>query len=444
LDRLANLDPRRAAAAGAVFVALVVLVALLVRAGSAYKVHALFPDAGQLVKGDLVEVGGKTVGTVNTISLTSDNQADVLLNITDGQYKPLHRGTIMRIRLVGSSGVTNRYLEMTPGADSAPEIEDGGTLPATSTRTVVDLDILLSSLTPKVRKRLQEVIHEGSQLLDGRTRDANRVLEYLNPALGQTRAVADEIAGDPAAVDRLVTKGAALAGALTSRRADLQEGIGNSAATLRAIAAERASLDNVLARAPGVLRHARTTLGNVTSTLAVVTPALRELQPSAAPLARLLRGLPPTARRATPVLADLRVQLPFAALALRRLPTVARVGLPALRSTASAVLAGLPINRGLRPYAPDLVAGLFKGVAGSTSGSYDANGHFVRIGPYGSAQGGLSGLLSLLPGLPTSALTAYRTGLTARCPGGAAEPAADASNPWIPDPSLCDPEHDHR
>jgi hypothetical protein len=36
--------------------------------------------------------------------------------------------------------------------------------------------------------------------------------------------------------------------------------------------------------------------------------------------------------------------------------------------------------------------------------------------------------------------------MSARCPGGAVEPAADGSNPWNPGPGkfLCDPAQDKR
>jgi hypothetical protein len=39
----------------------------------------------------------------------------------------------------------------------------------------------------------------------------------------------------------------------------------------------------------------------------------------------------------------------------------------------------------------------------------------------------------------------YRTGLLARCPGGAVEPAADASNPFVPPDAvgLCNPKDNH-
>jgi phospholipid/cholesterol/gamma-HCH transport system substrate-binding protein len=92
----------------------------------------------------------------------------------------------------------------------------------------------------------------------------------------------------------------------------------------------------------------------------------------------------------------------------------------------------------LRPYSPDLIAGLFSGFGGSMSGYYDANGHYARIEFMyggGSQPGGVE------PPLP-----GYQTGLTARCPGGAVEPAPDRSNPWT-DPGtdgLCDPKQDKK
>lgn len=421
---------------------LVVIIVLIIRAQSSYQVHALFADASQLVKGDLLEVGGRPVGTVQKITLTSDNQADILMKITAGDVKPLHKGTILTVRPVGQSGIANRYVQIDPGPASAPKIPDGGTLPATATIPQVDLDMLLDSLDPTVRKALQDLFREGARVFHGRTRDVNSLLAYLNPALGQTRAVTDELTRDSAAVGRLVRTGAALSAALVSRRPDLQQGIGNAAATMRAVASENAALGDTLSRAPGVLRQGRGTLARLTAALGQVNPALREAQPSAGPLAKLLRQLPPTTRAATPVLRDTAAILPPLNKGLLSIPALARVAVPALTSTTRAVGDALPIFMGLRPYGPDLVNGLLKGIAGDTTYGYDANGHFVRVTPAVSATGS-SGLLSL-PGVNLSSLSSVRTGLTARCPGGAVEPAPDGSNPWIPDPALCNPQDDHK
>jgi phospholipid/cholesterol/gamma-HCH transport system substrate-binding protein len=432
-------------ALAAVLVLLVVGIAWVLGAGSGYKVHALFVDASQLVQGDLVEVGGKPVGKVGTIRLTDDNLADIELDMSDDEYKPLRAGAVARVRQVGQIGVTNRYLELDPGPSSAPEIPDGGVLPPTQTRPNVDLDLVIDALDPDTRANLKKLIRKNAVIFHGRTASANRAFAYLNPGFAQLRAVADELGRDTAAIDRLVRTGAAAAGALASRRAELQEGIGNTAGTLRAIAAESGALGALLSRAPGTMRQGRGTLARLDHALSVLNPALTELRPSAAPLARLLRVLPGAATEVTPALADLRAILPPVAQALRTLPALSRVGVPALRSSTAAVKASLPVFRIIRPYAPEAIVGISNGFGGETTGGYDANGHFIKIvGGNQFGPGGFTGPFGSLPGLNAGDFSGFRSGLTARCPGAAADPAPDGSNPWIVDSSLCDPKDNQR
>src|SRR5437016_27304 len=129
----------RAVAGGCLLLA-AVAAALLLHRGSEYTLHARFVDAGQLVKGGLVQVAGKRVGTIADIRLTDDNQADVVLHIHDSALTPVHRGTIARIRAIGLAGIANRFVDLTPGPSSAPAIADGGVLDAAHTRPIVDLD----------------------------------------------------------------------------------------------------------------------------------------------------------------------------------------------------------------------------------------------------------------------------------------------------------------
>jgi hypothetical protein len=149
----------------------------------------------------------------------------------------------------------------------------------------------------------------------------------------------------------------------------------------------------------------------------------------------------PVARDAQPAVAQLRALLPAASSTLALLPQTARTTVPALRSGATALAELAPIITGLRPYTPDLLAGLFEGFNGNSSGYYDANGHLARImlanGP-GQATGGVVGSAGAAAG---GAAPGYRTGVTARCPGGATDPAPDLSNPFVPADAkdLCDP-----
>ena len=99
----------RMAAVAAVFVAaLLVGIFLFGNAGGGgYSVKADFLNAGQLVKGNLVEVAGVKAGSVKGISITPDGQARITMGI-DGGYKPLPAGTRAVIRMTSQTGIANR------------------------------------------------------------------------------------------------------------------------------------------------------------------------------------------------------------------------------------------------------------------------------------------------------------------------------------------------
>ena len=433
----------RMASAAALAVVVVLTAIVVLSSDPSYTIHARFVDAGQLVKGNNVEVSGRPVGKVTDLRLTDDNQALVVMRIDDPEHRPLHEGTRATVRQVGLSGVANRFVELTPGRRSSPQLRDGATLTTRETRPIVDLDAVLNAFDPRTRANLQRAIRLSSESVAGGAREANRGLRYLNPALGQVAGLAEELARDEVALRQLVRSAATVSGAVASREGDLEEGVANGAVALRALAGERAALQDALARAPGVLRRARPTLRRLRRTLAVLRPTLRDARPAAAPLARVLRVLPPAARHATPVVRDLRRTLPALTRTLAAMPPLARELVPVIEATTRAARGFGPIFAGLRPYAPDLVAGLYNGFGGVTSGYYDANGHYARIAANWGA-GALPGLGSAFPIPEADGLVGYRTGLDARCPGAAVEPAPDGSNPWVPSPDLCDPEDSQR
>src|SRR5580765_4093434 len=80
------------AAVLAVGLATAFVAMLLFGAGNGYSVTAQFQNAGQLVGGDRVEIGGHSVGTVTHIGIGDNGEADVHMRI-DGDYLPLRSGT---------------------------------------------------------------------------------------------------------------------------------------------------------------------------------------------------------------------------------------------------------------------------------------------------------------------------------------------------------------
>src|SRR3954449_3463282 len=170
----------RLAAAIAVVVAIVVLAVLLFTGGSSYEIKAVFLNAGQLVKGNQVEVGGQSVGSITDIRLTHNGQAEVVMSLD--HFTPLHKGTTATIRATSLSGIANRYVALTLGPNSSPKLASGTVIPADKTTAPVDLDQLFNTLDPKTRLGLRRIIRGSAAQYDGKAHQADRSLHYLNPA----------------------------------------------------------------------------------------------------------------------------------------------------------------------------------------------------------------------------------------------------------------------
>lgn len=442
----------RLSALAALAIAAIAVIVVLVTSGSAYVLHAEFYDAGQLVNGDLVTVGGHQVGTIGGVKLADNGLADIELQITDSSITPLKTSTLATIGQLSLTGVANRFVGLEPGGGSP--IKSGGTLPVTQTRGIVDLDVLLDSLTPRVRSELRQILKSGAYLVSRpAAREFNQAVPYLNPALSQTTALGSEIVADRFALDRLLSSTAQITSALAARSGALGGAVTNTATALREVATERTALQDAISRAPAVLHQGTKVLADTNSTLQTVNPTLKDLRPVAPLLATLLRRTQVAVRDAVPTIAGVQALVPGARAALNEFPAVERVATPAVRSLSAALPPLTPILAGLRPYTPDAVAGFFNGVGGASAGTYDANGHYLKSGLI--LQGGgasLSGLLSLLGGV-TSKLGSFsggRTRLLAPCPGGGSPPVTDGTSPWtVPDAlaatgNVCNPADDQK
>ena len=415
----------RATAVTALVLAIAVGSIVVLGGGRDYELRAQFSNASQLVTGAQVHVAGRPVGKVGEIRLTENGLAEVVMRISDEDVLPMRRGAGAQIRTGGLAGVANRFVVLAPGPPGAPEIPDGGVIPLDRTRAMVDLDALLNGLDPATRKDLQGVLRFGERAFAGTGRHANEAFRYLNPALAQTSELTAELVRDEAALRRLTDTAARVSGALASRDTALERGVSNTAATLRAVASERDALGRTIARAPEVLRTSGRRLGRLSDGIASVSDTV--------PLARLLAEAGPVVAKSRPLIRDLRPVLGDLRRTFTAFPPLARTTVPSLRDTTHMARGMLPILTALRPYTPEVVGGFAGSYFGTIGGYYDANGHYVRIAPVFANDS-----------LPGGSADGYRTGLTARCPGAAAEPAADRSNPWVDDPALCDRRDDKR
>jgi phospholipid/cholesterol/gamma-HCH transport system substrate-binding protein len=421
-----------------------VAVAVIVLDQGSYEIHAHFADASQLVAGGQVDVAGVPVGSVSSVGVTPEGEADVVLSIHDSSYAPLHAGTRASIRALGQAGVANHYVELTPGPASAPALHSGSVLPLSQTDSMVSLDAVLDAFGPQQRGALQQLIAHSDQIYAGTgSAYVNQTLQRLDPAVAQLSGLTGELSSDSAAITQVIRSGSTAAQALASRSSDLVNAVSNTATTMEALANERSAVTDALTRAPAVLGEARSTLAAAATAVTTLKPTLAEVPAAAKPLdgllTRMVSTLPPT----TSVANTLVAELPSLRRTLTGLGPLERPAVNALNSAGRALQVARPIVRAVRFYGVDLLLGVFLGLAGTAPANYDRWGHYARIEftePYQTFLGGpLSSVLatSLDPDLFN-----LRSRLLRRCPGGNTPPAPDGSNPWIPDSSICTPSQD--
>ena len=434
----------RGAVLGALLAVVAVVAIIVLSSGGGAQYKLIFQNAGQLVKGDDVQIGGRRVGGVDDILLTDDNQAEVVVTV-DKPYAPLHEGTTATIRLTSLSGVANRYIALAPGPNNAPEIADGGRLGVEQTTSVVDLDQLFNTLDPRTRKGLQQYIQGSAAQYEGQGRNVNLSGRYFNPFLSTTDQLVKEVARDQVTLERAIVAGASVTGALAERAPQLTSLVTNLNGMMGAIAAENASLSQALGVLPDTLRQGNSTFVDLRSTLDDLDPLLQASKPAAAVLPRFFSQLRPLLNESTPVFEDFSqiVSQPGAfndaTDAVQHLPQLQRIGSQAFSSSITAMRKGQPVIDFLRPYSPDLV-GWFRDF-GQSAANYDANGHYARtlpiLGIFRYLANGSGG--SLEPVGPSQRLAGLTSGFTRRCPGAASQPRPDGSNPYAPAGFDCDP-----
>jgi phospholipid/cholesterol/gamma-HCH transport system substrate-binding protein len=416
----------------AAVVAAVALVALaMFGRGNSYKVTAVFQNAGQLVSGNQVRVGGRPVGTISDIELDESARALVTMELDDS-IAPLHRGSTATIRAASLSGIANRYISIQPGPNSADELDDGGRIAADDTNAPVDIDVLFNTLDERTRRGLRDLIRGSADWYDGRATEARESTRYFAPFLVSTTDLTRELALDENLFQRFVTDTADAVSAIAERRDDLAALVSNANTAFRAIGDESASLDRLLQLLPNTLRKANTTFVNLRATLddldqlvAVSKPATRELAP-------FLRQLRPLVREARPTVADLRslIRSPGPDNDLIELtakqPRLARLTANVFPRAIRTLDRSQPVFEYVRSYTPDLAGWL--GNFGAVAANYDANGHYARVLPMFLPSSYDNGTLTALPDAAQK-LDGFERGILSRCPGSSVQPPPDGSAP---------------
>jgi phospholipid/cholesterol/gamma-HCH transport system substrate-binding protein len=428
-------------ALGALAAAVIAVGIILFSGKSGADYTLVFNEAGQMVKGDQVQVGGVPVGTITNIVLTHDFRARVTIHV-QSSLTPLHQGTTTQVRVPSLSSVANRYIALTPGPNNAPALRDGAMLPTGATREVVDLDKLFNTLDPKTRKGLQGFIQGSAEQYAGAGRALGKSTEYFAPALAAADHFFAELVRDQPVFTSFLVETAKAVTTIGARKEDLAGFIEHANTTFQAIGSEQAALAAGLRELPVTLRQGNVTFANLPSTFAALTRLVEVSKPTSRPLTTLFSHLRPLVTTATPAINNfnLSINRPGANNDLtdiaRALPGLLQALTSSSPATVTSLKESVPITAFFGPYSPDL-AGTLR-TFGQGGAYYDANGHYARITPI-LPDFKLGENNTLTPASPQQALENLKSGQLRRCPGGATQPAADKSSPFASEVLTCDP-----
>jgi phospholipid/cholesterol/gamma-HCH transport system substrate-binding protein len=446
----------RVAAVGALLLATAVAAWVFLVEDDGYTVHARFQAATNVVKGNLVQVAGRRVGTVEDIKLTPDGVADLTLKIEDEAIVPLRSGTRATLRIASLSGSANRYVDLRIPSAGGRKIEEGGTIDVSDTTSAVEVDQLFQMFDPKTRRGLRSFIRGQATQWNGQGENANAGWNYVNPAVVAASRLFQELDYDTKVLEEFVINSSRLVTDVADRRDDLAALVDQLADMTGAIAQEENDLRSAIDQLPPFMRRANTTFVDLRATLDELAPVVEESKPVTPKLRAVLNELRPFAREAVPTIRNLSalVRSPGAENDLidlaRSVPPLRDVAVrPVFRNgkqrpggfdTAVESLEGQqPHLAYFRPYVVDFSAWLDDF---SHSGIYDANGSASRVATSVNAFAAIGAQLKIVPEQLRQELTnaITRSGQSNRCPGAMERPASDGSNPWKPTPDFnCDP-----
>jgi phospholipid/cholesterol/gamma-HCH transport system substrate-binding protein len=427
---------------GALAAVIVIVLALVLasKKGATYKL--IFPEAGQLVRGDQVQVGGVPVGSIKDIELLHNYNVRITINV-ESSLAPLHQGTTAEIRVPSLSSVANRYIALSPGPNNRPAIPSGGTLPTTATHGVVDLDQLFGIFNAKTRLGLQRLIKGSAEQYDGVAPQLQESARYFPPALSAFDHVLAEIGSDQKTFSSFLVESAKATTVLAAHSRQLTELVSHADTALGALASQQANLTAGVKELPVTFKEGNRTFEELPATLADLTKLVNAAKPGAPLLGPFVTKLRPLVIQATPVLSDFSQaiskpgssnDLTEAALAL---PGLAQALVTASPNGVRAAEESLPITALFGPYSPDL-QGLVR-TFGQGTAYYDANGHYARVSGL-FPDFALGSEETLKPANPSQVVAGLKNGQLRCFPGAGTQPAADGSSPFTDNGQLgCDP-----
>jgi virulence factor Mce-like protein len=360
-----------------IFAAAVLLISRHQSEGE-YRVDVVFDNSRGLTPGQLVEVAGARVGTIEAIHLTRDYKARIELKI-DRRFAPFRKNASCTIRPQGL--LAEYYIECVPGTPSAPPLRTAGdstpTVPVTRTTQPVALTDLFNIWSAPVRDRLSILIAQLGMGTAGRGEELNALLRRSNPSLAAARRVLTILHKQRSQIDALLVSANKAIAPLANQPKRVSAFVREASRSAAQTAAHSSELADSVRRLPALLDSAVPSLQALDSVVRTGTPLTRQLRAAAPSLNRLTSDIGPFARQVQPTLTKLRPVLRQGTKTLKRSVAVSKATREyAHNSRPAAELAGpLFTNLQERGFSESLLIFLYRGAAAAAR--FDKDSHIL-------------------------------------------------------------------
>ncbi|RHW28658.1 MCE family protein [Nocardioides immobilis] len=262
--------------------------------GGDLEITVVFEEAAGLYVGNDVGVMGVPVGRITKMEPKGD-VVEVTLEVTDDNITiPADAAAVV----VSRSAATDRYVELTPVYDGGEEMASGATIPLERTRTPVDFDEVLASLsdlaasltkTPNVTNGLREVLQVTAAAFSGNSDELRGAVNGLANLVDTVHGQRDNIFATMASLDRL-------ARGLVDNEELVRTFVRNLGGAIELLNSERGTIADVLqgvsTTVDRITRFSKENRGTVKASLVDVQTLISNLMESRRDLAETIEVLP--------------------------------------------------------------------------------------------------------------------------------------------------------
>jgi len=252
-------------------------------------------------QGQTIRVAGMRVGALGEVTL--EGRVAVVKLEFDPEYDDLvHADATALLR--PRTGLKDMFLELDPGTQAAPALEEGATIPVVNTAPDVNADEVLSALDDDTRDYLRLLLTGAGGGLERRGGDLHEVFRRLGPLHRHLAELNGKLKERRTQLARLVHNSGETFEELATKDKELSRLVVAAERTFGALAAEDQNISLAVSRLPTTLAQAEETLLKVDELGQVAGPAFEALRPAARQLKPTNDAIRPFAEEAMPIIRD--------------------------------------------------------------------------------------------------------------------------------------------